>query len=131
MAATQINVGTEVITRGKTRTGLSFTAATQAFQFGVSQGHVPPNGLDCLTASVVGGTGTTGLALEASIDAGTSWFSVAGRTTGSAFGTTTIGSDPAVVAAVSYDITGLAGALLRIGVTGITAGTAVVSLLVS
>lgn len=125
-----LNPGAVVITRGKPFTQ-AFTATTQTLQFSISQSNHAPNGLDCLNASVVGGTGTTGLALECSIDGGTSFFGVGARPQASPFTTTVIGGDPAVVAAVSYDVSGLASATFRIGVTGITAGTANVTLYLS
>lgn len=129
MAATQLNVGGVVVTRGKA-VSQAFTATTQVLQFSLSQAHVPPNGLDVLNTSVVGGTGTTGVALECSIDGGTSWFGIADRGN-QTFNTTVIGGDPAVVKADSFDVSGLASATFRIGVLGITAGTATVTLFIS
>lgn len=135
MASTQLNASTASLPRGNPVT-VPFTATTQVYQFSVRGGAEFGPGPTFLSASVVGGTGTTGIALEASLDGGTSWFSVvvrtmitaAGSTAANLYGITTLNSDPAVIAAASYDISGLVGALLRIGVTGISAGTANVTL---
>jgi len=132
MASTVLNAsfpGPVVLTRGKATTQ-AFTATTQSFQFSISQSMHVPNGLDCLNVSVVGGTGTTGVALECSLDGGTSFFGIADRGN-QTFNTTTIGGDAAVVKADSYDVSGLASAMFRVGVTGITAGTANVTLFIS
>lgn len=127
------------LTRGKP-VSTSLTATGQVVQFTISHiapGHV--NGLDTVAISVQGGTSTSGLtALECSIDGGTSWFEVARRTVVTSGGSTaanlytasSLNSDAVVVDAAAFDISGLqAGGIFRIGVLGISAGTAVVTLL--
>lgn len=127
MASTLINNGTYALNHGIPLT-VSFTSTIQVAQFALpSRTGLPVASF--LAASVVGGTGTTGVALEASLDGGTSWFGLTARS--SIYSTTVLNSDPAAVAASSFDVQGLsAGAQLRVAVTGLTSGTANVTLLV-
>jgi hypothetical protein len=110
-------VKTTQLTRGRAA-NLGAITSGQVVQFTLPQEDNSPNGLECLTIVVVGGTIATP-GLEASIDGATTWFGVAARAavgTAPNYNLTTLNSDTAATAANSYDVSSLqAGAVFRFG----------------
>ena len=119
MASTVINTpGVPLIKRNAPTNLGTLTAVTQVVAFAVSPPHSTPNGNDLLTLVSTGAITTGAVVLEASLDAGTTWFGVPSNSQSVNLSTTTLNSDPAVSAAGSFNISGLQGALFRAGVTG-------------
>ena len=131
MAATIVVNGPapyQALTRGRPVKLGQLTVAVDCVQFSLVQEMHTPNGLECLTITtdLAGTEAAVTPVLEASIDAGVSWFGVLPR---AAEGTAPnydidgqFNSDPAVSSASSYDVSSLqAGATFRFG--GWTAGT--------
>lgn len=132
MASTVLSTTTIVLTRGRPTQFTGLTATTQVFQFTAAQPGEGANGLDCITISIAGITATTpAVALEGSLDGGTSWFGVTARS-GVVSTTGQLNSDPAVSCVASYDVSGLgAGCLFRVGITAFTSGSGTVTILQS
>lgn len=96
----------------------TLTAVTQVVAFTVQIPCASPNGNDLLTLVSTGAITTGAVVMEASLDAGTTWFGVPAASQSVGLTTTTLNSDTAVSAAGSFNISGLQGALFRAGVTG-------------
>jgi hypothetical protein len=119
MASTVINgPGTPAIRRSAPVNLGTLTAVTQVVQFSIMTPNASPNGNDLLNIVSTGAITTGVVVLEASLDAGTTWFGVPSGSQSVAFTITTLNSDTAVSAAGSFNISGLQGALFRAGVTG-------------
>lgn len=139
MASTVVNTpGVPTIVRNKPfnltatpgNVGGVLTAVTQVVAFSVAIPVASPNGNDLLTIVATGAITTGAVVLEASLDAGATWFGIPAGSQAAGLTTTTLNSDTAVSAAGSFNISGLQGALFRAGVTGtITSNPALWALL--
>lgn len=119
MASTVTNgPGVPLIKRNAPTNLGQITAVTQVVAFTVSPPHSTPNGNDLVTIVSTGAITTGAVVLEASLDAGTTWYGIPSNSQSVNVNTTTLNSDTAVSAAASFNISGMQGALFRVGVTG-------------
>src|SRR5215831_8047806 len=100
MASTVINgPGTPALRRSAPINLGLLTAVTQVVQFSVMIPNAAPNGNDLLSIVSTGAITTGAVVLEASLDAGATWFGVPSASQSVGFTTTTLNSDTAVSAA--------------------------------
>ena len=112
-----------LLTRGRPYNLGPLTSATQVWAFSIPEPNAAPNGLEVLTLATSGGTATSpAIAIEVSIDGGNNWFTLAQRT-GTTVTNAAINSDTAVTTVGTYDVSGLQGALFRVGISAYTSGT--------
>ena len=98
-------------------------AITAPLQFGLGDTTQTYRGLLTIVASGGAVTGPT-WALEGSLDQGTTWFVIPAQTTLPIALTGQFSGDTAPLAAYQYNVSGLAGSLLKFGATAGTAWTA-------
>lgn len=126
MASTVVNTPAPFPTLKR---GVPFQLGTMAgtasvFAFTCPDPAPGSNGTDVLTIVAVGGTLT--LALEGSIDGGTTWFGVPARPSGVTITTTTLNADTAASGAATFEVSGLqAGTLFRAGSSAAVTGNPV------